>query len=427
MIPLDRLKADPEAAIQALNKREMDARNLVNHVLELDEKRRQTQHELDETLAESNRLSKQIGQFFKEGRNEEGEEAKAESTRLKSHSQALQQSLREIEESLKQGLVEIPNLPHSSVPKGGSDEENEEIRRGGPIAEDMPDGQPHWELARYLDIIDFEQGNAITGSGFPVYKGKGARLQRAMINYFLDKSTAAGYQEFQPPLLVNEQTGFGTGQLPDKEGQMYQLSDEQFYLIPTAEVPLTNYYRSAILAENDLPIGMTAYTPCFRREAGSYGKEVRGLNRLHQFDKVEIVEIEHPERSYDTLERMVSYVEEIIIELGLPYRVLRLCGGDLGFAAAITYDIEVYAPAQQKWMEVSSISNFTDYQANRLQLRYRQGDKKTALAHTLNGSALAFPRLMASLLEFYQTSQGVELPDALAAYAGFQLMHSINS
>ena len=420
MIPLDRLKADPEDAIKQLAKRRIDASNLVNQVLKADEERRSTQHELDETLAEAKRLSKAIGQYFKEGRNEEGEKAKAESTRLKNHSQTLQERLKKAESKLKEALLELPNIPNDVVPAGDSDEENEEIRRGGPPAEDDTEGQPHWELATKLDIIDFEKGNTITGSGFPVYKGRGARLQRAFINYFLDHAIDAGYQEFQPPLLVNETTGFGTGQLPDKEGQMYQLADGQFYLIPTAEVPLTNYYRDAILRAENLPLGMTAYTPCFRREAGSYGKEVRGLNRLHQFDKVEIVEIAHPDHSYERLEQMVAYVEGIIRELGLPYRVLRLCGGDLGFDAALTYDIEVYAPSQRKWMEVSSISNFEDYQSNRMHLRYRKGDNKTALAHTLNGSALAFPRLLAALMEFYQSAQGIHVPEALAQYAGFQ-------
>ncbi len=422
MIPLHRLKNDPEAAIKALDKRDMNAHDLVYKVLDLDEQRRSTQQQLDDTLARSRRLSKEVGQYFKEGRHEEGEQAKAESTRLKTQSQELQESLRDLEQQIRNTLLDLPNLPHTDVPKGASDEDNVEVRRGGPEAEAMPEGKPHWELASQFNLIDFEQGNAITGSGFPVYKGKGARLQRAMINYFLDKATAAGYQEFQPPLLVNEQTGFGTGQLPDKEGQMYQLADQQFYLIPTAEVPLTNYYRNAILAQEDFPVQMTAYTPCFRREAGSYGKEVRGLNRLHQFDKVEIVQIEHPDRSYQTLNRMISYVEDLIQELGLSYRILRLCGGDLGFAAAITYDIEVYAPAQQKWMEVSSISNFEDYQANRMQLRYRETDKKTALAHTLNGSALAFPRLLAALMEFCQTENGIQLPEPLASYAGFTVL-----
>ena len=424
MIPLHRLKNDPGAAIKALDKRDMNAHDLVYKVLDLDEQRRSTQQQLDDTLARSRRLSKEVGQYFKEGRNEEGEQAKAESTRLKTQSQELQESLRDLEQQIRNTLLDLPNLPHADVPKGACDEDNVEVRRGGPEAEAMLEGKPHWELASQFNLIDFEQGNAITGSGFPVYKGKGARLQRAMINYFLDKATAAGYQEFQPPLLVNEQTGFGTGQLPDKEGQMYQLADQQFYLIPTAEVPLTNYYRNAILAQEDFPVQMTAYTPCFRREAGSYGKDVRGLNRLHQFDKVEIVQIEHPDRSYQTLNRMISYVEGLIQELGLSYRILRLCGGDLGFAAAITYDLEVYAPAQQKWMEVSSISNFEDYQANRMQLRYRETDKKTALAHTLNGSALAFPRLLAALMEFCQTENGIQLPEPLASYAGFTVLEA---
>ena len=424
MIPLHRLKNDPEAAIKALDKRDMNAHDLVYKVLDLDEQRRSTQQQLDDTLARSRRLSKEVGQYFKEGRNEEGEQAKAESTRLKTQSQELQESLRDLEQQIRNTLLDLPNLPHADVPKGACDEDNVEVRRGGPEAEAMLEGKPHWELASQFNLIDFEQGNAITGSGFPVYKGKGARLQRAMINYFLDKATAAGYQEFQPPLLVNEQTGFGTGQLPDKEGQMYQLADQQFYLITTAEVPLTNSYRNDILAQEDFPVQMTAYTPCFRREAGSYGKDVRGLNRLHQFDKVEIVQIEHPDRSYQTLNRMISYVEGLIQELGLSYRILRLCGGDLGFAAAITYDLEVYAPAQQKWMEVSSISNFEDYQANRMQLRYRETDKKTALAHTLNGSALAFPRLLAALMEFCQTENGIQLPEPLASYAGFTVLEA---
>lgn len=420
MIPLERLKADPEAVKKAIAKRQIAARDLVEKALKADEDRRKIQYELDNTLAESKRLSKVVGQYFKEGRQEEGEKTKAESTRLKAHAQSLQNQLKKAEASLKHALTELPNIPHSHVPAGNSDEENEEIRRGGPEPAVFSEGKPHWDLAAALDIIDFEQGNVITGSGFPFYKGKGARLQRAFINYFLDHATKAGYKEFQTPLLVNEKTGFSTGQLPDKEGQMYQLKDEQFYLIPTAEVPLTNYYRDSILSAHDLPMGMTAYTPCFRREAGSYGKEVRGLNRLHQFDKVEIVEIAHPDHSYERLEAMIHYVESLVQELGLSYRVLRLCGGDLGSAAALTYDIEVYAPAQDKWMEVSSVSNFEDYQANRLNLRYRKADNKTALAHTLNGSALAFPRLLAALLEYYQSADGVKLPAPLAEYAGFQ-------
>ncbi len=419
MIPLQNIKADKESVIELLDKRDFNARELIDQVLELDEKRKSTQQQLDEKLAESNQISKKVGEAFKAGNNEEGEKLKQQSTQLKTEAQQLQENLRGFENAIREHLIEIPNIPNPEVPKGSSDEENEEIKRGGPEAEPMAKGKPHWELAEQLDLINFEAGNTVTGAGFPVYKGYGAKLQRAMINYFLAKGEEAGYQEYQPPLLVNEETGFGTGQLPDKEGQMYHMERENLFLIPTSEVPLTNLYRDTIVNQKDLPLKLTAYTPCFRREAGSYGKEVRGLNRLHQFDKVEIVQITRPDNSYSVLNEMIAYVEGLIQELGLPYRILKLCGGDLGFAAAITYDIEVYAPAQQKWLEVSSISNFEDFQANRLKLRIRNEDNKKQLAHTLNGSALAFPRLLAALMEYYQTPEGIEIPIVLSRYTGF--------
>lgn len=419
MIPLNKLKDNHQEAIERLAKRGFDATDDINQILEWDEERKATQQQLDDKLAETNRISKAVGEAYKQGNQEEGEKLKQQSAELKESTQKLQEDLRAIQQKIRQGLLDIPNIPHPDIPEGDSDEDNEEIRRGGPEAYNFSSGQPHWELAETYKLIDFEAGNKVTGAGFPVYTGQGAKLQRAMLNFFLDSGTKQGYQECQPPLVVNENTGFGTGQLPDKEGQMYHIEREDLYLIPTSEVSLANLYRDTIVKEDELPLKLTAYTPCFRREAGSYGKEVKGLNRLHQFDKVEIVEIEHPDQSYDALNRMVAYVEGIVQHLGLPYRILRLCGGDLGFTATLTYDIEVYAPVQQKWMEISSISNCEDFQANRMQLRYRDNNNKKHLAHTLNGSALAFPRLLAALMEYYQSPEGIEIPEPLADYAGF--------
>jgi len=419
MIPIHKLKADKEVAITLLNNRGFDGRALVDRVLTLDEDRKATQQKVDENLAESKKISDAVGKAFKAGNTEEGEELKARSTKLKEEVQRLQEALRQLQGDLRENLLQIPNIPHPDVPKGASDEDNEELRRGGPEATDFESGLPHWELAEKYDLINFNAGTKVTGAGFPVYKGYGAKLQRALINFFLEEGLKAGYEEYQPPLLVNEESGLGTGQLPDKEGQMYHLDQDNLYLIPTSEVPLTNLYRDTIVNAADLPLRLTAYTPCFRREAGSYGKEVKGLNRLHQFDKVEIVEIAHPEHAYDNLNGMISHVEGLIQQLGLPYRVLKLCGGDLGFAAAITYDLEVYAPAQQKWLEVSSISNFEEFQSNRMQLRFRDEKNKKRLPHTLNGSALALPRLLAALLELYQTPEGLRIPEPLKHYTGF--------
>jgi seryl-tRNA synthetase len=367
-------------------------------------------------------LAKSIGQMFKEGKVQEANAAKEETKTLKEESKQLQEVLSNANTELHQLLVQAPNIPHPSVPAGNSEDDNEEIKSGGTIPTLDKDAQPHWDLTTKYELIDFELGNKITGAGFPVYTGKGARLQRALINYFLDKNTQAGYQEIQPPLLVNEASGFGTGQLPDKEGQMYHATEDNLYLIPTAEVPVTNIFRDVILKEEDFPISYTAYTPCFRREAGSYGKDVRGLNRLHQFDKVEIVNVQHPDKSYDTLNEMVSHIEGILNELELPYRILRLCGGDLGFTSALTYDFEVYSAAQERWLEVSSVSNFETYQANRLKLRYKNSEGKTQLAHTLNGSSLALPRIVAALLENNQTAKGIKIPAALVSYTGFDII-----
>ncbi|MDX5325187.1 MAG: serine--tRNA ligase, partial [Bacteroidota bacterium] len=378
-----------------------------------------TQKELDDTLAESNRLSKEIGQLFRDGKREEADKAKEKTADLKERSKELGDKLSQIEEQLNELLVSLPNAPHHSVPKGRDEADNEEVSRRGDIPELHEKAVPHWDLAKTYDLIDFELGVKITGAGFPVYKNKGARLQRALINYFLDQNISAGYNEFIPPHFVNEASGFGTGQLPDKEGQMYFMPADNLYAIPTAEVPVTNFYRDVILDPDNLPIRCTAYTPCFRREAGSYGKDVRGLNRLHQFDKVEIVNITTPDKSYMILEEMVSHVESLLDSLGLPFRILRLCGGDLGFASAITYDFEVYSAAQERWLEVSSVSNFETFQANRLKLRYRGEDKKTHLCHTLNGSALALPRILAAILENYQKEDHIAIPKVLIPYTGF--------
>lgn len=393
----------------------------INRILDLDELRRATQGKLDEVLAQSNKLSAQIGELFKTGKAEEANRLKEETTGLKTLSANLRDELKLHEDQLQNELYQVPNAPHESVPHGAGEEDNEIVREGGQMPDLSSEALPHWEIAEKYQLIDFELGVKISGAGFPVYKGKGARLQRAMINFFLDEATKAGYEEVQPPLVVNEASGTGTGQLPDKEGQMYHITADDLYLIPTAEVPLTNIYRDVILDEQQFPLKICGYTPCFRREAGSYGKDVRGLNRLHQFDKVEIVQIAHPENSYNVLDQMVSHVEELLKKLELPYRILKLCGGDLGFASAITYDMEVYSAAQKRWLEVSSISNFETFQSNRLKLRYRsKDDKKTQLAHTLNGSALALPRILAALLENNQYADGIRIPEALVPYTQFE-------
>ncbi|WP_299164625.1 serine--tRNA ligase [uncultured Eudoraea sp.] len=419
MLQLQALRTNKDQIAKALKKRNFDAEFHLNKVLSLDEKRRALQTDLDNTLAEGNKLSKEIGLLFKSGKAEEANQIKQKTTQLKEDSKRLTEELNAVADELEDALYQIPNVPHESVPSGNSEEDNEEVFREGDIPVLSGDAKPHWELAKKYDIIDFELGVKITGAGFPVYKGKGARLQRALIAYFLDKNTEAGYTEMQVPFLVNEASGYGTGQLPDKEGQMYHVTEDDLYLIPTAEVPVTNILRDTILDKNDLPISYTSYTPCFRREAGSYGAHVRGLNRLHQFDKVEIVRVEHPDNSYRALDAMVEHIKNILRELKLPFRVLRLCAGDLGFTSALTYDFEVFSTAQDRWLEISSVSNFETFQANRLKLRYRDENNKTQFAHTLNGSSLALPRVLAGILENYQTEDGINIPDILVPYTGF--------
>lgn len=392
---------------------------IIDQILALDSSRKSTQAEMDQLLSETNSLAKEIGILFKEGRQGETTIAKQLTASLKEQAKELGQKLETIEKDLNKLLVQIPNIPHESVPAGKSAEDNIIVRSNGVIPELHSNAVPHWDLAKKYDLIDFELGVKITGAGFPVYKGKGAKLQRALINFFLDEAEKAGYFEVQPPIVVNEDSGFGTGQLPDKEGQMYYVGIDNLYLIPTAEVPVTNIFRDVILNASEFPVKYTAYTPCFRREAGSYGKDVRGLNRLHQFDKVEIVCLDHPDNSYKTLETMVNHVESLIKKLELPYRILRLCGGDMSFTSALTYDFEVYSAAQKKWLEVSSVSNFESFQANRLKLRFKDQDKKPQLAHTLNGSALALPRIVAALLENNQTEDGINIPKALIPYTKF--------
>ncbi len=419
MLQLQAIRDRKEEISNALKKRNIDADTLLDTILQLDEKRRTTQTQLDATLAESNKLSKEIGMLFKSGKAQEANVLKAKTVALKEASKAMGDLLNTTAEELQTLLYQLPNVPHESVPAGSTDEDNEEIFSEGEIPTLTNNALPHWELAKKYDIIDFELGVKIAGAGFPVYKGKGARLQRALITYFLDKNAAAGYTEMQVPHLVNEASGLGTGQLPDKEGQMYHVGEDDLYLIPTAEVPVTNLFRDEIINEKDFPICYTSYTPCFRREAGSYGAHVRGLNRLHQFDKVEIVRIEHPNASYQALDGMVEHVKSILRELKLPYRILRLCGGDLGFTAALTYDFEVFSTAQNRWLEISSVSNFETYQANRLKLRYKDEHGKSQLAHTLNGSSLALPRVLAGILENYQTEDGIQIPEVLVPYCGF--------
>ncbi len=419
MLQVSNIAEHKEAYIQALKKRNYDASEIFEQVLNLDETRRTTQAQLDDTLASSNKLSKEIGLLFKNGEHQKANLLKEKTGRLKEESKELSEKLNKTVEELQDLMYTIPNIPHGSVPAGVSEEDNEEIFRDGDIPKLAEGSMPHWELAKKYDIIDFELGNKITGAGFPVYKGKGARLQRALITWFLDKATDAGYTEFQVPLMVNESSGFGTGQLPDKEGQMYHVTEDDLYLIPTAEVPITNMFRDNLMNEKDFPVLCTGYTPCFRREAGSYGAHVRGLNRLHQFDKVEIVRLETPENSYKALENMVEHIKNLLKELKLPYRILRLCGGDLTFTSALTYDFEVFSTAQDRWLEVSSVSNFETYQANRLKLRFRNKENQKELAHTLNGSALALPRILAGILENYQTEDGINIPEVLRPYCGF--------
>lgn len=419
MLQVSNIRAHKEAYIKALAKRNFKAEDIFEEVLQLDEIRRSTQSLLDDTLAESNQLSRDIGLLFKNGEHQKAGILKEKTGKLKESSKSLNETLGDTIIKLEQLLFTIPNIPHESVPAGTTEEDNEEVFAAGTVPVLEEGSQPHWELAKKYDIIDFELGNKITGAGFPVYKGKGARLQRALITYFLEKAAEAGYTEYQLPLLVNEASGFGTGQLPDKEGQMYHVTEDDLYLIPTAEVPMTNLFRDRMLVESDLPITCTGYTPCFRREAGSYGAHVRGLNRLHQFDKVELVRIEKPEDSSKALDGMVDHVKNLLEELKLPYRILRLCGGDLGFTSSLTYDFEVFSTAQDRWLEISSVSNFGTFQANRLKLRYKDVEGNKHLLHTLNGSALALPRVLAGILENYQTPQGILVPQVLIPYTGF--------
>jgi seryl-tRNA synthetase (EC 6.1.1.11) len=423
MLSLKYLQENQEEAIKALKIKNFDATEIIGKIIDLDEKRKATQAEQDATQAEMNSLSKEIGMLFKSGKAEEANAAKAKTGELKNSIAELNSKQTSIVEELNNLLLQIPNIPHSSVPAGKGEEDNVIEKSVGEAPTLAPDAIPHWELAKKYNLIDFDLGVKITGAGFPLYRGKGAILQRALINFFLDENRKAGYEEVIPPLVVNEDSGYGTGQLPDKEGQMYHVTEDNLYLIPTAEVPVTNIYRDVILKGEDFPVKNTAYSACFRREAGSYGKDVRGLNRLHQFDKVEIVQLQHPEKSYEALEGMVNHVESIIQKLELPYRLLRLCGGDTSFTSALTFDFEVYSAAQEKWLEVSSVSNFESYQANRLKLRFKDKDmKKPQLAHTLNGSALALPRIVAALLENHQTPEGIKIPKALIPYTGFDMI-----
>ena len=422
MLTLQQLRGDKELAIKKLAKKGVDAAPIIAKIEELDDARKALQVELDNCLAEQNKAAKEIGMLMGQGKREEAEERKQQVAALKAKSAELSAKHEETSAALQAQIVLLPNFPADIVPEGKTAEDNLVVKIDENYSELPENPLPHWELAKKYDIIDFDLGVKLTGAGFPVYKGKGAKLQRALINYFLDYNTAAGYQEVEPPVMVNEASGFGTGQLPDKEGQMYHATADNFYLVPTAEVPVTNIFRDVILDEKEFPVKMTAYTPCFRREAGSYGKDVRGLNRLHQFDKVEIVQLALPENSYEALDGMVAHVEGLVKSLGLPYRILRLCGGDMSFTSALTYDFEVYSEAQKRWLEVSSVSNFESFQANRLKLRYKDADKKTKLAHTLNGSSLALPRIVAALLENNQTPEGIKVPEVLVPYTGFTMI-----
>jgi seryl-tRNA synthetase len=419
MIEIQVIRNNGVDLIERLKTKNFDASGIISKIMEVDADRRQTTKRLDDILAENNGLSRQIGELYQQGKADEAASLKRHSAVLKTQSKELQEKLDALTVEQDELLVQLPNIPHNSVPAGKSPEDNEVVLSEGNIPFLGADAVPHWELARMYDLVNFELGTKITGAGFPVYKGQGAKLQRALIAFFLDEAVSAGYTEFQPPLLVNEASAFATGQLPDKEGQMYYVPLDNLYLIPTAEVPVTNFYRDCILEESELPIKSTAYSSCFRREAGSYGKDVRGLNRLHQFDKVEIVQIAHPERSYQALEEMVTHVTGVLRKLELPFRIVRLCGGDMSFASALTYDMEVYSAAQERWLEVSSISNFETFQSNRMKLRFRGADGKNTLAHTLNGSALALPRIVAALLENNQSEDGITIPEALRPYSHF--------
>ena len=423
MLLISVIREKKDAIIEAMKKRNFDASELINKAIDLDDARKKTQTENDALLAEMNKLSKDIGQLFKSGERQKAELLKQKTVQIKEDIKLLSEKLDIVKKDLLDVLYQIPNIPNDLVPFGKDDTDNEKIFEHGTFPDLGKNALPHWELAKKYDIIDFELGTKITGAGFPVYKGKGAKLQRAIINYFLDKNEDAGYDEMQVPHLINEASGIGTGQLPDKEGQMYVVERDELYLIPTAEVPVTNLYRDVILSHKDFPIKNTAYTPCFRREAGSYGAHVRGLNRLHQFDKVEIVRLEHPNNSFAALDEMVEHVKNILIELELPFRIVRLCGGDLGFTSVMTYDFEVYSAAQERWLEVSSVSNFEDFQANRLKLRFKDVDGKRRLAHTLNGSSLALPRVVAALLENYQTDEGIKVPKVLQKYLRFDMIN----
>lgn len=423
MLQVNFIKSNREEVIQGLIKRNFDQPEVtIDQVITIDQRRKDTQQQLETILAESNSMAKRIGGLMKEGKRDEAEEAKKNTASLKEKSKELNATLNMMEEELKALLYSIPNIPNASVPSGVREEDNKVISEHGSAPQLPQNAVPHWDLIKKYDIIDFELGVKVTGAGFPFYKGKGARLQRAMVNFFLDEAQKAGYDEVQPPIVINEASGYGTGQLPDKEGQMYHITAEDVYLIPTAEVPITNMYRDLIIDPKELPIKNVGYTPCFRREAGSWGAHVRGLNRLHQFDKVEIVQIHHPENSYQALEKMCDHVKGLLEKLGLQYRVLNLCGGDLGFTSAQTFDFEVYSAAQEKWLEVSSVSNFETYQANRLKLRYKDENNKPQYLHTLNGSALALPRILAAILENNQTNDGIKIPEVLVPYTGFDII-----
>jgi seryl-tRNA synthetase len=424
MLELTRIRNNKTEVINALDKRRFaDAKQLIDKILELDDDRKATQSKNDEILAEANQISKEIGALMKAGEKDKAEKIKSKSVELKSESKILGEKLINIEDELKQYLYKIPNTPNTNVPDGATPEDNVIIYEHGSEPVLGSDAVPHWDLIKKYDIVDFELGNKVTGAGFPFYKGKGARLQRALVNFFLDEATKMGYVEVQPPIMINEESGYGTGQLPDKDGQMYHVTEENYFLIPTAEVPITNMYRDVIVDPKELPIKHVGFTPCFRREAGSWGAHVRGLNRLHQFDKVELVQIQHPDKSYEALDNMCKYVQGLLEKLGLQYRVLNLCGGDLGFTSAQTFDMEVYSAAQQKWLEVSSVSNFETFQANRLKLRFKDENKKTQLCHTLNGSALALPRIVAAILENNQTTDGIKIPAVLIPYTGFDIIN----
>lgn len=424
MLTLNLIREKSDFVIERLKIKNYDAKPVVEKILELDSLRRETQKQADFLLAEINRLSREIGNLVKSGKTDEAEEAKSKTLTLKENAKKLTEQLAVIDNELKAALINLPNLPHQSVNPGRGADDNVKVREGGVIKKLPDNALPHWELIKKYDIVDFELGTKLTGAGFPLFKGKGAKLERALIRFFLDEGEKAGYNEVLPPILVNEESGFGTGQIPDKEGQMYHVTADNFYLIPTAEVPVTNIFRDVILNGDELPIKMIAYTPCFRREAGSWGAHVRGLNRVHQFDKVEIVQIAHPDHSYESLDEMVSHVENLVLKLGLPYRIMRLCGGDMSFSSALTYDFEVWSEAQKKWLEVSSVSNFESFQANRLKCRFKEkNSKQTRLVHTLNGSALALPRIVAAIIENNQTDSGIAIPEILLSYTGFDIIN----